>query len=564
MRVAGQLHTIRVLEGQLAESQSVLEDRAKQLAAAEARLLRHAHPAPSAATPSAAADTSSHSFTGVEASKLLKEVRAEALESVERHRAAAEAMQARLLDETTRRKAADERSRVLKEYAERAKAQLAVSEAARQELSAAVDGFRAKVKVLKRDAGGAAVEAAAQRNLAAEKEAEAARQRKRAVEAEGLLRHAHADLERLREDSRNQRVEAAMANGRLRALEQEVQLMRERDLAHRAEKRLEQQLGRTLSGSVGSSADSAVFAARRSADEDARRQDARARAQRAQMGVGVSEGAGDSETDEVAFASGSEADTAPARAVRPAANPPRQTTRVAADPARLPSQKPVASPSKGIGFRHLQRSADAEAAAARAPSAHGPPLAARHSYSEGQPLAPQPPPPPPLTHLRAVSPLPPRPSGSSNVAVSPAPAPSSSSCPSAATISEQLFRRAQQVVERDDAAAAAKHKGIGSQRGRTNAFSLVDEDAPDDEDDDDGHDKENGAATARRGGPPRRSRDADPRPAVRASARGTCSRSGSPVPDSSLAKQRFERLEHMYDKVRGRMSWRSSDSEEDE
>jgi len=127
-----------------------------------------------------------------------------------------------------------------------------------------------------------------------------------------------------------------------------------------------------------------------------------------------------------------------------------------------------------------------------------------------------------------------------------------------------MLRRAQEVVDRDDAVAKHKssqgHPGPQKQkRGRDSLLSL------DDEEDAPAADKENiDAATASRGDPPRRSRGADPRPlsASRTSLRS--SRSSSPIPDSSLAKQRFERLEHMYDKVRSRMSWRSSDSEDED
>ena len=43
--------------------------------------------------------------------------------------------------------------------------------------------------------------------------------RKRASEAEGYLRYAHADIQKLREDYRDQKVAAAMASGRVRALQ---------------------------------------------------------------------------------------------------------------------------------------------------------------------------------------------------------------------------------------------------------------------------------------------------------------------------------------------------------
>ena len=123
------------------------------------------------------------------------------------------------MEEQSRRIRADERSKLLKEYAERAKAQCAEVEAARTELANVVEGLQARLHKYKRDCRDYAVEAAAQRNAAADKEAELVRVRKRASEAEGFLRYAHADIQKLREDYRDQKVAAAMASGRVRALQ---------------------------------------------------------------------------------------------------------------------------------------------------------------------------------------------------------------------------------------------------------------------------------------------------------------------------------------------------------
>ena len=134
LRLSGQLQTIRVLEGQLGESNSLLEARTKQLSLVENRLKQlqlsvdntvkgvdgstggggTSNGSPSGCMPGSAAS----------ASKLLREVRAEAMENVERQRAQTDALHARWMDEQSRRVRADERSKLLKEYAERAKAQV--------------------------------------------------------------------------------------------------------------------------------------------------------------------------------------------------------------------------------------------------------------------------------------------------------------------------------------------------------------------------------------------------------------------------------------------------------
>ena len=133
LRLSGQLQTIRVLEGQLGESNSLLEARTKQLSLVEGRFRQlqlsmdnmtkgldgtggggTSNGSPSGGVPGSAAS----------ASKLLREVRAEAIESVERQRAQTDALHARWMEEQSRRVRSDERSKLLKEYAERAKAQV--------------------------------------------------------------------------------------------------------------------------------------------------------------------------------------------------------------------------------------------------------------------------------------------------------------------------------------------------------------------------------------------------------------------------------------------------------
>jgi uncharacterized coiled-coil protein SlyX len=109
LRLSGQLNTIRSLETQLAESGELLGARNKQLAQAHARL--------KALEPVAAAASKATIPLGKESAG---RVRA-AEETAERFKKQADQLQSRLLEEQGRRQRAEEKCRVLKDYAEKSK-----------------------------------------------------------------------------------------------------------------------------------------------------------------------------------------------------------------------------------------------------------------------------------------------------------------------------------------------------------------------------------------------------------------------------------------------------------
>jgi uncharacterized coiled-coil protein SlyX len=179
LRMQGQLQTIKTLEKQLSEALEMLTARNKQLAHVHARL-KAIEPKFSAAANSALV---SKRMQAEEARSV-----GVAEENAAKFKAQADILQGKLLDEQTRRQRVEERARVMKEYADKAKLQCSSLESANAEHSAQVVELNSRTQKYRKGYKDIAADAAAHKNTVGERETELMRQQAKTERVESKLR----------------------------------------------------------------------------------------------------------------------------------------------------------------------------------------------------------------------------------------------------------------------------------------------------------------------------------------------------------------------------------------
>jgi chromosome segregation ATPase len=119
-------------------------------------------------------------------------------ENASKFRSQADTLQGKLLEEQTRRQRAEERARVMKEYADKAKVQCSSLESANAELKAQVVELNSRTQKYRKGYKDIVADAAAHKSTMGERETELMRQQARTERVESKLRSVSRSRLRLR------------------------------------------------------------------------------------------------------------------------------------------------------------------------------------------------------------------------------------------------------------------------------------------------------------------------------------------------------------------------------
>ena len=236
LRLSGQQSAIKSLEGQLAETMGLLEGRNRQLLHAESRV--------KAMQKELERETKKASMRVQENERIVEEKRGDLLDKCKAHN---ELLSAQLFEEQTKRRRADDRVRVLREYSEKSKARVAELEQSLADLMNTANESKQALLKSRSDVKNLTSENATKSTSMEEKDEEISRQKARAENAEYAARNHKMDSDRLREELRIQRQDLLSAYDQHKQTQMELELVRQRYAARNAEQSIVMMKGNNTS-----------------------------------------------------------------------------------------------------------------------------------------------------------------------------------------------------------------------------------------------------------------------------------------------------------------------------
>ena len=224
LRVAGQQQTIKVLEAQLSEALQTIEIRNKQLAYTR--------------------NTSKNKENDMSVRYRAKDDPANQPmfrlnDEVLKCRKEIDDLNNKIQEEREKRLRAEDRAKVLKEYAEKTKI---VSQDVREkngELQKAINEMQSRIHKYRRDCKEYAAEAVAQKTIALERDNECAKEKTKAANADEKLRSVNLELTRSKEDVRSLRKDLHRALDLNKQLGLELDTLKQRDSARKVEMKIQ-------------------------------------------------------------------------------------------------------------------------------------------------------------------------------------------------------------------------------------------------------------------------------------------------------------------------------------
>jgi hypothetical protein len=224
LRLAGQVQAIRALETQLADTLALLEERNKQVAHADLRV--------KAMHKELQRETRRASERVQENAKILESRRGDLLE---KFKAQNDLLQAQLAEEQAKHRRANDRVRVLKDFGDKCKEKITGLEARHVDMSKHLADANKSLHRYRYDNKEIAADAAAQRNIAAEREEEVVRLRAHAESVDYSNRNLTLDNDRLVEEVRMQRKDIFAYQEQLKQWKLEAEIHKQRNATRQTE-----------------------------------------------------------------------------------------------------------------------------------------------------------------------------------------------------------------------------------------------------------------------------------------------------------------------------------------